>query len=161
RGEAATGVVLRGIDAVVGRAELERRVKQGSLADLYGGEPPIAPRPGVARPPGGLRGPTLPPPPPPRPGPAGGANPTSRAPRVVAVFEIGLYEYDAALSYTSLTTAQQFADLGGRVSGVEVRVADVYQARAIALSLGRKLGLPFWTRDWTEMNRNLFSAIQL
>ena len=161
RGEAATGVVLRGIDAVVGRAELERRVKQGSLADLYGGEPTIALGRELARTLGAFVGDTVLAISPRGQVTAVGTIPKMRPLRVVAVFEIGLYEYDAALSYTSLATAQQFADLGGRVSGVEVRVADVYQARAIALSLGRRLGLPFWTRDWTEMNRNLFSAIQL
>jgi lipoprotein-releasing system permease protein len=81
--------------------------------------------------------------------------------RVVAVFEIGLYEYDAALAYTSLGTAQQFADLGGRVSGIEVRLADVHRARRVSGELGQTLGIPYWTRDWTEMNRNLFAAIQL
>jgi lipoprotein-releasing system permease protein len=38
---------------------------------------------------------------------------------------------------------------------------DVYQARRVSRELGASLGLPYWTRDWTEMNRNLFSAIQL
>jgi lipoprotein-releasing system permease protein len=81
--------------------------------------------------------------------------------RVVAIFELGLYEYDSALAYTSIANAQQFAEIGGRVSGIEVRLTDVYQARRVSRELGSKLGLPYWTRDWTEMNRNLFSAIQL
>ena len=160
-GEAATGVVLRGIDAVVGRAELERRVKQGSLAGLYSGEPTIALGRELARTLGAFVGDTVLAISPRGAVTAVGTIPKMRSLRVVAVFEIGLYEYDAALAYTSLATAQQFADLGGRVSGIEVRVADVYRARPIAQDLGRRLGLPFWTRDWTEMNRNLFSAIQL
>ena len=90
-----------------------------------------------------------------------GTIPKMRPLRVVAIFELGLYEYDSALAYTSIANAQQFAEIGGRVSGIEVRLTDVYQARRVARELGSQLGLPYWTRDWTEMNRNLFSAIQL
>ena len=42
-----------------------------------------------------------------------GTIPKMRPLRVVAVFEIGLYEYDSALAYTSIETSQQFADMGG------------------------------------------------
>lgn len=161
KADAATGVVLRGIDPVVGRSDLERRVKQGSLTDLYRGEPTIALGRELARTLGAFVGDTVLAISPRGAVTAVGNIPKMRPLRVVAVFEIGLYEYDAALAYTALPTAQQFADLGGRVSGIEVRVDDVYRARAIARSLGRALGLPYWTRDWTEMNRNLFSAIQL
>ena len=161
QGEAATGIVLRGIDPEVGRTELERRVKQGSLADLYGPVPSIALGRELARALGALVGDTVTAISPRGAVTAVGTIPKMRPLRVVAVFEIGLYEYDAALAYTSLATAQQFADLGGRVSGVEVRVADVYRARRVAQSLGLRLGLPYWTRDWTEMNKNLFAAIQL
>ncbi len=161
REDASSGVVLRGIDPDVGRAELERRVKQGSLADLYGSEPTIALGRELARTLGAFVGDTVTAISPRGAVTAVGTIPKMRPLKVVAVFEIGLYEYDAALAYTSLATAQQFADLGGRVSGVEVRVADVYRAHRVAQDLGRKLGLPYWVRDWTEMNRNLFSAIQL
>jgi lipoprotein-releasing system permease protein len=90
-----------------------------------------------------------------------GTIPKMRPFRVVGIFEIGLYEYDSALAYTSIAAAQQFADLSGRVSGIEVRVGDPYRARQVALALGKSLGFPYWARDWMEMNRNLFSAIQL
>jgi len=161
RDEAATGVVLRGIDPEVGRAELEQRVKQGSLAGLNGPEPTVALGRELARTLGVVVGDTVTAISPRGAVTAVGTIPKMRPLRVVAVFEIGLYEYDAALAYTSLATAQQFADLGGRVSGIEVRVADVYRARRVSSELGRTLGLPYWTRDWTEMNRNLFAAIQL
>lgn len=157
----ATGVVLRGIDPELGRAELERRVKQGSLAELGAGEPAIALGRELARNLGVFVGQTVTAISPKGAVTAVGTIPKMRQLRVVAVFEVGLYEYDAALAYTSLPTAQQFADLGERVSGVEVRVADAYAARRVAQDLGRALGFPYWTRDWMEMNKNLFSAIQL
>lgn len=161
RDDAATGVVLRGIDPEVGRAELERRVKDGSLAELAAAEPGIALGRELARSLGVKVGDTLTAISPRGAVTAVGTIPKMRPFRVVAVFEIGLYEYDAALAYTSLAASQQFADMGGRVSGIEVRVTDVYRARRVAGELATTLGFPYWTRDWTEMNKNLFSAIQL
>jgi lipoprotein-releasing system permease protein len=158
---AATGVVLRGIDPEVGQAELARRVKQGSLADLGQGEPGIVLGRELARNLGAFVGSTVMAISPKGAVTAVGTIPKMRPFRVVAIFEVGLYEYDSALAYTSLATAQQFADLGGRVSGIEVRVGDPYRARQVARDLAKALGFPFWTRDWMEMNRNLFSAIQL
>jgi lipoprotein-releasing system permease protein len=161
RGEAATGVVLRGIDPVAERQELQQRVKQGDLASLAGPEPTIALGREVARTLGAFVGDTVTAISPRGAVTAVGTIPKMRPLKVVAIFEIGLYEYDAALTYTSIETAQQFADLGKRVSGVEVRLADVYRARSVSREIGSALGVPYWTRDWTDMNRNLFSAIQL
>jgi lipoprotein-releasing system permease protein len=160
-GDAATGVVLRGIDPEAERRELQQRVKQGSLADLSGPEPSIALGRELARILGAFVGDTVTAISPKGAVTAVGTIPKMRPLRVVAIFELGLYEYDSALAYTSIASAQQFAELGGRVSGIEVRLTDVYQARRVSRELGSKLGLPYWTRDWTEMNRNLFSAIQL
>ena len=158
---AATGVVLRGIDPEAGQAELARRIKQGSLADLVGAEPGIVLGRELARNLGALVGSTVMAISPRGAVTAVGTIPKMRPFRVVAIFEVGLYEYDSALAYTSLATAQQFADLGGRVSGIEVRVADPYRARRVAENLAKALGFPYWTRDWMDMNRNLFTAIQL
>ena len=159
--QAATGVVLRGIDPEVGQAELQRRLKQGSLADLAGPEPGIVLGRELARNLGAFVGTTVMAISPRGAVTAVGTIPKMRPFRVVGIFEVGLYEYDSALAYTSLPSAQQFADLGSRVSGIEVRVADPYRARRVALDLGKALGFPYWTRDWMDMNRNLFSAIQL
>ncbi len=159
--QSATGVVLRGIDPEVGQAELQRRLKQGSLADLAGPEPGVVLGRELARNLGAFVGTTVMAISPRGAVTAVGTIPKMRPFRVVGIFEVGLYEYDSALAYTSLPTAQQFADLGSRVSGIEVRVADPYRARRVALELGKALGFPYWTRDWMDMNRNLFSAIQL
>jgi lipoprotein-releasing system permease protein len=160
-GDSATGAVLRGIDPEAERRELQQRVKHGSLADLAGTEPAIALGRELARTLGAFVGDTVTAISPKGAVTAVGTIPKMRPLRVVAIFELGLYEYDSALAYTSIASAQQFAELGGRVSGIEVRLTDVYQARRVSRELGATLGLPYWTRDWTEMNRNLFSAIQL
>jgi len=47
------------------------------------------------------------------------------------------------------------------VSGVEVKLADPFEARAIARRLAGTLDGSYWVRDWMDMNRNLFAALQL
>ena len=80
---------------------------------------------------------------------------------IVGVFDSGMFEYDSALVYMALADAQRFFTLGEQVTGVEVRVQDVYQAQAVARELEGRLGFPYTARDWTEINRNLFAALSL
>jgi len=47
------------------------------------------------------------------------------------------------------------------VTGIEVKTDNIYKVKEIAKEIRKKLGFPFWTRDWMEMNRNLFSALRL
>jgi lipoprotein-releasing system permease protein len=81
--------------------------------------------------------------------------------RVVGIFDSGLYEYDTGLAYISLSDAQYFFDLEDRVTGVEVKVDDIYAAREVKTKIQTMLGPNYWAKDWMEMNRNLFSALRL
>jgi len=81
--------------------------------------------------------------------------------KVVGVFESGMYEYDANLSFILLKSAQKFFSMKNGVSGIEVRVADIEQAGNIASVIQKDLGFPYLVRDWMRMNRNLFSALKL
>jgi lipoprotein-releasing system permease protein len=80
---------------------------------------------------------------------------------VAALFDSGMFTYDEGLMMMSLTDAQNFFGLGDRVTGIEVRVRDVYAAQTIARQLEAALGFPFKARDWTESQRNLFAALAL
>jgi lipoprotein-releasing system permease protein len=80
---------------------------------------------------------------------------------VVAIFDSGMFEYDTTLAFISLPTAQRFFNLGDAVTGLQLRVDDVDRAPRVAQALQRELGFPYWTRDWTEMNRNLFAALRV
>jgi lipoprotein-releasing system permease protein len=98
--------------------------------------------------------------------PSGVSTPMGMVPRmkpflVVAIFESGFYEYDSTLAYISLKTCQEFLNMGDLVTGLEIRVDDIYRADKIAKAIERKLGYPYWGRNWMEMNRNLFSALRL
>jgi len=81
--------------------------------------------------------------------------------KVVGIFESGMYEYDANLSFVSLRSAQKFFSMKGGVSGIEIRVSDIEQAGIIASEIQKKLDFPYLVRDWMRMNKNLFSALKL
>ncbi len=98
--------------------------------------------------------------------PVGTMTPAGMMPRyrrfeVVAIFDSGMFEYDASLAFISLPTAQRLFSLGDAVTGVQVKVDEVERARQVSQALRRQLGFPYWTRDWTEMNRNLFAALRV
>ncbi len=80
---------------------------------------------------------------------------------VVGIFESGMFEYDSSLSYISLEEAQKFFGLGDTVTGIQVKVNDVFLAQKIGQRLEATLGLNFMARDWMQLNRNLFSALKL
>lgn len=80
---------------------------------------------------------------------------------VAGLFDSGMHEYDATLVYMNLTDAQQFFEMGDAVSSIEIRVQDVYRAQDVAGRIQRKLGLPYWTEDWSRLWPNLFSALRL
>src|SRR5215510_3528301 len=90
-----------------------------------------------------------------------GMMPKYRRFEVVAIFDSGMFEYDTSLAFISLPTAQRFFNLGDAVTGLQIKVDDVDRAPQVAQALRRELGFPYWTRDWTEMNRNLFAALRV
>jgi lipoprotein-releasing system permease protein len=90
-----------------------------------------------------------------------GVIPKIKTCRVVGIFDTGMYEYDSSLAYISLTTAQDFLDLGQNVHGLELKVDDIYRASEIAAELEEKLGFGYIVKDWISMNKNLFSALKL
>ncbi|ULA66807.1 MAG: Lipoprotein releasing system transmembrane protein LolE [Nitrospira sp.] len=96
-------------------------------------------------------------------GPVTGASMTPKIRQfvVVGIFQSGMYEYDSSLAYIELAEAQKFFNMGASVTGIEVKVADVFRAADVARSIEQHLGFAFWARDWMQMNRNLFSALKL
>ena len=162
-----SGVVVKGIDpARVGKVtELAHYLKTGRLEDLQ--KPPGGELPGIvlgvelAKHLGLSVGDPLQ-----VVSPLGTITPMGMVPktkrfRVVGIFQSGMYEYDTTLAYISLENAQKFFNLDGRVTGIEIKTDNVYGVKEIGREIRRKLGFPFWTKDWMEMNRNLFSALRL
>ena len=90
-----------------------------------------------------------------------GITPRIRKFQVVGIFNSGMFEYDSSLAFISLKAAQKFFKMEEKVTGIEVKVDDVYLAKEVAESLNNRLGFPYYTRDWMQMNKNLFSALKL
>jgi lipoprotein-releasing system permease protein len=90
-----------------------------------------------------------------------GMMPKMRRFRVVGIFNSGMYEYDNTMAYISLESAQKFFSMGSHVTGIEIKTGDIYKVKMIGKEIRQKMGFPFWTKDWMEMNRNLFSALRL
>ena len=176
------GIVLRGIDpkreAQV--TELAKNMSSGELTDLLKpvkvkqppaddplGEPRVIEKPGIilgkelAQRLGVFPGDTLNVVSPVGPISAMGMVPKIRTFAVVGLFHSGMYEYDSSLAYIELVEAQKFFNMGESVSGIEVKVTDVFRADEIARNIEQELGFSHGARDWMQMNRNLFSALKL
>ncbi|MEO7454737.1 MAG: ABC transporter permease [Gemmatimonadaceae bacterium] len=80
---------------------------------------------------------------------------------VTGVFNTGMYEYDNGYIYVSVEVAQELADLGNDVTGLEVRTTGRNAAPLVAESLAKNLGYPYRTEDWQAQNNSLFSALKL
>ncbi len=90
-----------------------------------------------------------------------GITPRIKKFRVVGVFDSGMYEYDSSLSFISIKAGQKFFRMGEKVTGIEVKVDNIYLAKEVAKNLKERLGFPYYTRDWIQMNKNLFSALKM
>jgi lipoprotein-releasing system permease protein len=80
---------------------------------------------------------------------------------VTGYFETGMYEYDNTYVYISNQSAQELFRLGKRVSGIEVRLDDLYKANTVVTEIEKRLGFPYYPMTWFEMRKNLFSWMQL
>ncbi|MBU2536878.1 MAG: lipoprotein-releasing ABC transporter permease subunit [Proteobacteria bacterium] len=168
-GDGGTGAVLRGLDPATAQEvlSLDKNLRNGSVADLS----PV--KTGERKVPGiilgkelaaqlhvsvhdrvrliSASGPLTP----------MGVLPKVSTCQVVGIFETGMYEYDSALAYVSLETAQRFFDVSGAVHGLEVKTRDLNEADQVAKRIEQALGPNFFAKDWMRMNRNIFSALQL
>lgn len=90
-----------------------------------------------------------------------GPMPKSRPFRVAGIFYSGMFEYDSKFIYIALDEAQRFFGMKG-VTGIELKVDDIDDTRRIMKAVRDKLdGYPYRTKDWGEMNANLFAALRL
>jgi lipoprotein-releasing system permease protein len=81
--------------------------------------------------------------------------------KVTGFFQSGMYEYDQTFGFIHIKDAQKMLRMGDSVSGIDIRVTDIYKARDIADQIIIKLGFPYWARDWMQMNQNLFRALKM
>ena len=164
-GKKAHGVFLRGMEPEMEAktTEILNYIKDGNPKDLYpkNGIPGIILGRELASSLGVFTGDTIH-----IVSPLGEIGPLGMLPRVkpfrvVAIFEVGMFEYDSNLVLCDLRFAQEFFSMGRDITGIEVRVKDIYKAADVREKVQKKLGFPFYARDWMQMHKNLFSALKL
>jgi len=80
---------------------------------------------------------------------------------VTGIFETGMYEYDNSYVFMALQSAQELAELGSSVTGLEVRTRTRDVAPLVAHAIEDTLGFPYRTEDWQQQNSPLFHALKL
>ncbi len=98
--------------------------------------------------------------------PQGTVTPAGVVPRlktftVVGIFEVGMYEYDSGLALIHLDDAQRLYQMDDRVSGVRLKVDDLFQAPRIARELAGQINADAYLSDWTKSHANFFRAVQI
>lgn len=90
-----------------------------------------------------------------------GAMPRARRFEVVGIFEAGAQEFDLGMALVHLQDAQRLGRMGEGVTGVRLRLDDMWQAWAVARDLADQLGGDYRVRDWSRDHANFFRALKL
>jgi lipoprotein-releasing system permease protein len=162
RGEDMRGAIVRGIDPALEATvtPLAAQLKDGPLARLKAGEWGIVLGGELARSLGVHEGDKIT-----LVAPSGQVTPAGVVPRLktftlVGTFNAGHYEYDSGLALIHVDDAAKLFRVGGP-TGVQLKLADVHQARQIGDQLAMTLGPEVRVRDWTRANANWFDAVQV
>jgi lipoprotein-releasing system permease protein len=161
-GETNRGALIRGIDpAREGTvADIGTHMRAGSLTALKPGEFGIVVGAELARALGVRMGdPVV------VITPQGTMTPAGTLPRlktfhVVGVFEVGMFEFDSGLALIELDDAKKLYRLDG-VSGVRLKLDDMFEAPVVARDLARTLQINGEVRDWTRSHANFFRAVKI
>ncbi len=89
-----------------------------------------------------------------------GMAPGSRVLQVAGIYQLGLFEFDAAYGFIAMDTAMRILRRD-TPDYIELRAEDMFEAPAIARRLEQTLGSYYQLQDWSEMNSSLFSALWL
>ena len=157
------GAIIRGIEPELEDqvADIGTHMKNGKLADLKGGEFGIVLGSELAR---SLHA---------FPGdkvvlisPQGQVTPAGLIPRlkqfkVVGIFEVGMFEYDNGLALIHLADAQKLYRMEDKVSGVRLKLDDLFQAPKVARDLTTMISADAYISDWTRSHANFFRAVQI
>ena len=162
-GQAVQGTLVRGILPIAEHnvADFGKNMKAGRLADLKPGEFNVVLGSDLAFNLGVTMGDkvTL-------MAPQGQFTPAGVMPRmkqfkIVGLFQVGMYEYDAGLALIDIDDAAKLYRMGEQVSGVRLKLDDLFDAPSVATQLMQALKGDFYITDWTQQHANFFKAIQL
>ena len=89
-----------------------------------------------------------------------GILPRLRRFHVVGIFEVGMYEYDRGIALVQMHDAARLFRLDDKISGVRLRLKDLFQAPRVARELAQQIGDRLRVEDWTRKHSNFFRAVQ-
>lgn len=89
-----------------------------------------------------------------------GVLPRFRRFTVAGVFQIGMYEFDRGLVLIHLADAQALYRMGDTVTGVRLKLHDLFQAPQVARELASQLPGIYYVSDWTRQHANFFRAVK-
>ena len=158
RGAAVRGILPAEEEKV---ADLARHMRAGSLDDLRAGQFGVVLGIDLARALGVTRGDKIA-----LIAPQGVVTPAGVIPRlkqftVAGIFEAGLVDADSALALIHLQDAQALYQMGSSVSGVRLKLDDLFAARTVAYELLNKLPRDVFASDWTRSHANFFRAVEI
>ena len=162
-GQGVRGALIRGIDPAEEErvADFARHMRSGSLDSLKPGTFNVILGADLARALGVLPGDKVA-----LVAPQGTVTPAGVIPRlkqftVSGTFEAGIADADAGLALVSLKDAQTLYQLGDSVSGVRLKLDDLFAAQDVAADLMRRLPPDLYASDWTRSHANFFRAVEI
>jgi len=90
-----------------------------------------------------------------------GVMPTLKRFTVTGVFSAGMNQYDRGLAVIHISDAQRLYRMGDGVTGVRLKLDDMFKGRQVARDLADEIGEFYSVRDWTQENANFFAAVQM
>lgn len=79
---------------------------------------------------------------------------------VIGTFQVGMFEYDRNLALIQLGDAARLLHMEGEISGLRLKLDDLFNAHRIARDLAPKLPGDYYVTDWTQAHTNFFRAIK-
>jgi len=80
---------------------------------------------------------------------------------VAGIFEVGMFEYDSGLALLHIEDAQKLYGMADRVSGVRLKLHDLFRSREVTRDLIGRLRADVYVSDWTRSHANYFRAVQI
>ncbi|PJI38055.1 lipoprotein-releasing ABC transporter permease subunit [Ferrovibrio sp.] len=158
----ASGVMVRGVrpQDLVKESAIAKGIREGKLQDFHGDDAAVIGH-RLARKLGLRVGDQIT-----LISPQTNATPFGSVPRlvryqIVAVFDVGMFEYDSAFVYLPFEAAQVYFRLQNQASAVEVRLVEPDRAREAARMISQRLGPGYRMYDWQQANAQFVSALQV
>lgn len=158
-----SGAVVRGVDPALepGVVDVDQHMQRGRLADLAPGRYGIILGRELAQTLGVTVGDKVTMVVPEMTVTIAGSLPRMRRFTVVGIFEVGMHQYDSGVAMIHVQDAARLLRMGDAVTGVRIRIADVWEARAVSLQLANQLPGAYRVLNWTDYHRNFFAALKM